>query len=412
MKTRNELMRPVRPSVLVKVLFAILLVGHAGTVAAQTIKDVEIIDFVEGKDDDVFAVVEADPEFPGGMGELMKFLKNNIRYPAICQQQGIQGRVIVQFVVNTDGSITDATVVKSVHPHLDREAIRVINAMPKWTPGRQRGEAVRVRFTLPVNFRLAKETKFKATIVNENNEAIQGWVEKLPQFPEGEQAMRLWIKENMKYPNGALKYGKEGSVTVSFVVNTDGSRSKYKITDSTDPVFNGEALRLIRSMPKWEPAIQNGKPVRVESRVNVPFSLFPSTPKATESKTQTQTTKTKGTDNVTEISDKDEEIFSVVEKGPEFPGGMAELMKFLSKNVRYPAICQKQGIQGKVIVQFVVNTDGSITDARVTESVNPHLDKEALRVVSIMPKWTPATQKGVPVRTRFTLPVNFRLANK
>lgn len=266
-------MRPVRPSVLAKVVFAILLAGHAGAVPAQTIKDVEIIDFVEGRDDDVFAVVETDPEFPGGMGELMKFIKNNIRYPAICQQQGIQGKVIVQFVVNTDGSITDATVVKSVHPHLDREAIRVINAMPKWTPGRQRGEAVRVRFTLPVNFRLAIE--YKVTIINENNEEVQGKVEKLPQFPDGKEAMTAYLKENMKYPNGARKYGKEGSVTVSFVVNTDGSRSKYKITDSTDPVFNGEALRLIRSMPKWEPAIQNGKPVRVESRVNVPFSLFP-----------------------------------------------------------------------------------------------------------------------------------------
>ena len=84
----------------------------------------------------------------------MKFLQKNMKYPSICQEQGIQGRVIVQFVVNTDGSIVDAQVVKPVNPYLDKEALRVVSIMPKWSPGKQRGKAVRVRFTLPVTFRL------------------------------------------------------------------------------------------------------------------------------------------------------------------------------------------------------------------------------------------------------------------
>ena len=99
-------------------------------------------------------MVENQPEFPGGMAELMKFLQKNMKYPSICQEQGIQGRVIVQFVVNTDGSIVDAQVVKPVNPYLDKEALRVVSIMPKWSPGKQRGKAVRVRFTLPVTFRL------------------------------------------------------------------------------------------------------------------------------------------------------------------------------------------------------------------------------------------------------------------
>ncbi len=112
---------------------------------------------------------------------------------------------------------------------------------------------------------------------------------------------------------------------------------------------------------------------------------------------------------VEEPQQKEEEIFMVVEKMPEFPGGQAELMKFLQKNIKYPSISQENGVQGRVIVQFVVNSDGSIVDPVVMKSVDPYLDKEALRVVKSMPKWTPGEQRGKPVRVKFTLPVQFRL---
>ena len=104
--------------------------------------------------DEIFQVVEEQPMFPGGMQELMTFLQTNIRYPKEAQARGLQGRVVVQFVVNKDGSICEENVVKSVDPQLDAEALRVVRSMPNWTPGKQRGEAVRVRFTLPVTFRL------------------------------------------------------------------------------------------------------------------------------------------------------------------------------------------------------------------------------------------------------------------
>lgn len=104
--------------------------------------------------EEIFVVVEEQPEFPGGQAAMMKFLSDNIRYPVIAQENGIQGRVICNFVVERDGSITDVQVVRGVDPSLDREAIRVIQQMPRWKPGKQRGSAVRVRFTLPVVFRL------------------------------------------------------------------------------------------------------------------------------------------------------------------------------------------------------------------------------------------------------------------
>ena len=102
----------------------------------------------------VFDVVEEMPSFPGGQGALMSFLNSNIKYPVVAQENGVQGRVIVGFVVERDGSITDVKVMRSVDPSLDREAQRVVKAMPRWKPGKQNGSAVRVKYTVPVVFRL------------------------------------------------------------------------------------------------------------------------------------------------------------------------------------------------------------------------------------------------------------------
>ena len=102
----------------------------------------------------IFVVVEEMPEFPGGNAALMSFIAKAIKYPVVAQENGIQGRVTCTFVVNQDGSIVDAQVARGIDPSLDKEAIRVINSMPKWKPGKQRGKPVRVKFTLPVTFRL------------------------------------------------------------------------------------------------------------------------------------------------------------------------------------------------------------------------------------------------------------------
>ena len=104
--------------------------------------------------DKVFDVVEEMPKFPGGDEGMMQFLNSEVKYPKEALEKGTQGRVVVTFIVNTDGSVSDPKVVKSVNPALDAEAIRVVNAMPKWTPGKQNGHTVRVKFTIPVTFRL------------------------------------------------------------------------------------------------------------------------------------------------------------------------------------------------------------------------------------------------------------------
>ncbi len=113
-------------------------------------------------------------------------------------------------------------------------------------------------------------------------------------------------------------------------------------------------------------------------------------------------------DEIPEVVE-DTKVFEVVEQMPQFPGGDAALMQFLSSNIRYPAVAEENGIQGRVVCTFVVEKNGSITDVRVVRSVDPSLDKEAQRVIKAMPNWIPGKQNGSPVRVKYTVPVTFRL---
>lgn len=129
------------------IIMALMAVFGLTTVSAQ--KTV-----VAKKNQKVFDVVEQMPEYPGGQAALFEYLSKNIKYPADAEKKKIEGRVLVTFVVNTDGSITDIEVVRKAFPSLDAEAVRVISGMPKWIPGEQKGQKVRVKYTVPLNFRL------------------------------------------------------------------------------------------------------------------------------------------------------------------------------------------------------------------------------------------------------------------
>ena len=102
----------------------------------------------------VFDVVDEMPSFPGGQGAMMEFLSKNIKYPVVAEENGIQGQVLVKIVVKKDGTIDSPKVIKSVDPSLDKEAIRVVKTMPKWIPGKQKGEPVNVSFIVPVTFKI------------------------------------------------------------------------------------------------------------------------------------------------------------------------------------------------------------------------------------------------------------------
>lgn len=125
--------------------------GEGVEIGDYLIPDVDIPEVIE---DEIVDFAEIMPEYPGGTAALMKYLASSIKYPTISQEIGSQGKVIVQFVVDKDGSISNPIVLKGVDPHIDKEALRVVMSMKKWNPGRQRGAPVRVKYTLPVHFQL------------------------------------------------------------------------------------------------------------------------------------------------------------------------------------------------------------------------------------------------------------------
>ncbi len=122
----------------------------------EVLKAKEVVADEKPKEEEtkIFDVVEQMPEFPGGQAALLKWISDNIKYPSIAEENGIQGRVVCTFVVERDGSVTDVKVARSIDPSLDKEAIRVLKKMPRWIPGKQNGSAVRVKYTVPVMFRL------------------------------------------------------------------------------------------------------------------------------------------------------------------------------------------------------------------------------------------------------------------
>mgnify|MGYP002535576960 FL=1 len=231
-------------------------------------------------DDDVYEVVENMPEFPnGGMGELMKYLSANIRYPEAAHKAGIQGRITVQFVVGKDGSIGNVSILRGVNADLDAEAIRVISSMPKWKPGTQKGEPVKVKYTVPVMFRLTPELveKIDETTVVGYHTPVAGEVydvvDKMPEFPGGMTGLMQYLSKNIRYPAEAQTKGIQGRVTVAVIINTEGKAVNASIVRSVDPILDAEALRVAGTMPDWVPGTKDGKPVNVKYTFPVTFRL-------------------------------------------------------------------------------------------------------------------------------------------
>ena len=239
------------------------------------------------------------PEFPEGTQALMQYIRSHLQPPPDSIRNRIQGRVIVRFVVEPDGTITNAEVIKGLHPFCDREAIRLIESMPQWIPGKHNGIAVPVYFYIPVSFTITnymtgnpslgpisiadRPDRVKIldhTIVDTitgNRQTtvpeIYYVVEQMPRFPGGDTAMLKYIRENLRYPQAAIEKEIQGRVIVKLVVNTDGTLSDIYVIKPLDPQCDQEAIRIIQSMPRWIPGRHNGVAVPVYYLVPVTFKI-------------------------------------------------------------------------------------------------------------------------------------------
>ena len=256
--------------------------GNATTQAE--FQDGSIRETGETEDDQPFLIAETMPLFPmqeggnPGYGDLNTFrawVQKNIKYPAEAFKNGEQGRVVLSFVVEKDGSVSNIQILQTPGKAFSEETRRVVAASPKWKPGEQRGEKVRVRYMLPVDFRITATAQDTKTSENKSSgEEPFLVVDTPPQFNGGDiNEFRRWVQMNVKYPAEALSKNIYGKVLVTFVIEKDGSVGNAEIFKSPDKSLADEVLRVIGKSPKWTPGKQRGEAVRVKFGMPVDFAV-------------------------------------------------------------------------------------------------------------------------------------------
>ena len=249
-----------------------------------------------------------------------------------------------------------------------------------------------------------KSTFYKVPDEEKEDNNVYTEVDKKPEFPGEYSALYKFIADHLKYPEMSKMKRIQGKVLVRFIVGKQGEVENPEIVKGVAPDLDAEAIRVVKSLPKWIPGSHKGKNVRVESTVSVNFKLD-------EQPIVNEMPKS--------LDDDDNQIFLFVEKMPEFPGAtdIFAVSKFLSENIKYPDEAKAKGLSGTVWVQFVVTKEGNVANIRIARGVDPLLDAEAIRVVKNMPKWKPGAQSKringekvwIPVNVSHTVPVKFTL---
>ena len=243
-----------------------------------------------------------------------------------------------------------------------------------------------------------------------------------PTFRGGTDACNQYLHEHMFYPAAAVGTGIYGKVKLAFDVETNGAITGIRIVEGLgNKAINAAAVKLIKDMPDWVPGEKNGRRVRVRCLLslnytaNTPVEETGSDMEFSNDRADNATS----TDEVipvavaekTESRPADDNVsYNMVEQKPSFPGGESAMFRWISENMTYPATAAENGVQGKVLVSFIVEKDGSISTIKILRSVSPELDAEARRIVSKMPKWSPGRINGKPVRVTYCLPLSFRLS--
>ena len=240
-------------------------------------------------------------------------------------------------------------------------------------------------------------------VATSKEDTVYQIVEKMPQYTGGESALMKYVSENIKYPEKAKEDGIQGRVFISFVIEKDGSVSNVKVVRGIGGGCDEEAARVIAGMPKWQPGMQKGKPVRVNYMMPVFFKLTEEQPAKPFKKSDMSKTDMKPDKNG---------VYQIVEEMPQFPGGETKLMEYIAKNLTYPQEAKDKGIDGRVFVAMVIEKDGSVSNVKVLRGIGGGCDEEAVRVISALPKWKPGKMNGEPVRVSYQIPINFKLQEK
>jgi TonB family protein len=307
----------------------------------------------------VFMSVEVQPRPKDGLDGFYSFLGRNIRYPSQDKEKGIQGKVIIAFIVEKDGSLSNMDVKRSPSTTLADEAIRVLKLSPAWIPGVQNGRTVRVQYTVPINFSI--ETKTPQSVIM-GRDVIFTAVEIEPTPKGGLEEFYRFLGNNIKYPAEDKKNEVQGRVIVQFIVEKDGSFSNLKVLRQPSEALGNEALRVLGLAPKWNPGIQNGRTVRVQYTIPINFSL----------------------------GDGDNSFDA--------------FYKQLSAKIKYPKEAKEKSNVGRMLVAFSLDQDKQIKDIRILRGFSKVLNDEVIKNIQNCKELT----NGKPGAT-YVLPIFFAL---
>ena len=219
-----------------------------------------------------------------------------------------------------------------------------------------------------------------------------------------------FLADHQRYPTAAMQQGQQGTVPVRFVVEKTGVVSNVEVTKPVAPLLDAEAVRLIKSGPRWTPAKNRNQVVR--QRVTVPVSFVlspPAAPVQLPAKGGPPAPPPANAADIAASAHPDQPAVVAPDRPAQPVGGTDAFFAWIEKNQQYPKLARQRKIQGKVPVEFIVQPDGRLTDARVIKKMGSGLDEEALRLIRTAPKWEPATYRGKPLKQKMVLPVLFQL---
>jgi TonB family protein len=252
------------------------------TLAKTDANDIKVYDFVS---------LETQPAFPGGMNNFYTYLKQNLRYPADAKTNKVEGKVFLSFVVEKDGSLMDIKVDRKLGQGTDEEAVRVLKESPKWQPGIQNGNVVRVKYNIPISFNLDPGAANKVSAPEKSSSSVQQVsdfaaspiqedkvhdftsLDQAPTFPGGMTQFYQFLKRTILYPKEAQEKNIQGKVFLSFTVEKDGELTNIKVDRKLGGGTDEEAIRVMKLSPHWIPGLIDKKPVRVKYNIPLSFTL-------------------------------------------------------------------------------------------------------------------------------------------
>ncbi|MBF9238698.1 energy transducer TonB [Hymenobacter sp. BT683] len=223
----------------------------------------------------------------------------------------------------------------------------------------------------------------------------------------GTEKYARFLGDNQRYPATAMQKGIQGTVKVSFIVEKTGTVNEVKVETPLSPELDAEAIRLIKSGPKWTPAKHRNQVVRQRIYVPVSFVMSPGSEVVMAAGKDRPITTSAA--DIAASANPDRPAVVAPDRPTQPVGGNQAFFDWIEKNQKYPLLARQRKIQGKVMVEFMVQADGSLTDARVIRKMGSGLDEEALRLIKTAPKWEPAMFQGKPLKQKMVLPVLFQL---